>query len=198
MEIYVAPRGPQPLPAPIQIPAKTRPIPYNGPIMTDSKPRPVSASRTTISQLMNPEHANNAGNVHGGYLMKLVDEAGGIASMRHSGRRTVTVAVDRLTFQEPIFIGDLITIVAEVSYVGRTSMEVEVSVSAEDVKAGSRRHTNTAYLVYVALDENGKPAPVPPLEPETDAQRQRMQAGAVRQTNRIQRAKTETSITSHE
>ena len=166
--------------------------------MTDSKPRPVSASRTTISQLMNPEHANNAGNVHGGYLMKLVDEAGGIASMRHSGRRTVTVAVDRLTFQEPIFIGDLITIVAEVSYVGRTSMEVEVSVTSEDVKAGSRRHTNTAYLVYVALDQNGKPAPVPPLDPETDAQRQRMQAGAVRQTNRIQRAKTETSITSHE
>jgi uncharacterized protein (TIGR00369 family) len=156
---------------------------------------PVSASRTTISQLMNPEHANLSGNVHGGHLMKLVDEAGGLASMRHSGQRVVTVAVDRLTFQEPIYIGDLVTITAEVSYVGRTSMEIEVSVHAEDVVTGSRRHTNTAYLVYVALDDNGKPAEVPPLLPETAAESQRMEDAAVRQANRIQRAKTETSIT---
>jgi uncharacterized protein (TIGR00369 family) len=162
--------------------------------MTSAKPRSVSASRTIISQLMNPEHANLAGNVHGGHLMKLVDEAGGLACMRHSGQRTVTVTVDRLTFQEPIYIGDLITITAEVSYVGRTSMEVEVSVTAEEVKSGSHRHTNTAYLVYVALDEDGKPAPVPPLKPETDAQRKRMEEGALRQTNRIERARTETSI----
>ena len=160
-----------------------------------TSPRPVSASRTTISQLMNPEHANLAGNVHGGYLMKLVDEAGGLACMRHSGTRVVTVAVDHLTFQEPIFIGDLVTIVSEVSYVGRTSMEVEVSVTAENVKTGDHRHTNTAYLVYVALDEKGKPTPVPPLEAENDAQRQRMEAAAVRQANRIQRAQTETNIT---
>ena len=158
------------------------------------KPLPVSASRTIISQLMNPEHANPAGNVHGGHIMKLVDEAGGLACMRHSGCRTVTVAVDRLTFQEPIFIGDLVTLTSEVSYVGRTSMEVEVSVTAEDVKTGQRRHTNTAYLVYVALDDDGKPAPVPPLLPENEAQRLRLQAGAVRQANRIERGKTETSI----
>lgn len=153
------------------------------------KPSKVSASRTTISQLMNPQDANLTGNVHGGHIMKLVDEAGALASMRHSRQRVVTVAVDQLTFREPIYIGDLITIVSEVSYVGRTSMETEVSVYAENPLKGERRHTNTAYLVYVALDEQGRPVEVPPLEIENEEQRLRMRQGKARQEHRLKRAK---------
>jgi len=147
--------------------------------------KPVSASRMTIAQLMNPEHANNHGNVHGGWIMKLIDEAGGLACMRHAQRRVVTVAVDTLTFRKPIFLGNLVTITAEVSYVGCTSMEVEVQVFAEDMINGTKIHTNTAYLVYVALDEQGRSASVPGLIPETEAQRQRMQAGRKRQEKRL-------------
>lgn len=145
----------------------------------------VSASRVTIAQLMNPEHANNHGNVHGGWIMKLIDEAGGLACMRHAQRRVVTVAVDSLTFRKPILLGNLVTITAEVSWVGNTSMEVEVRVVAENVISGAKVDTNTAYLVYVALDENGRSVPVPPLIPENESQRQRMQAGHRRQEDRL-------------
>jgi uncharacterized protein (TIGR00369 family) len=147
--------------------------------------KPVSASRTTIVQLMNPEHANNHGNVHGGWIMKLIDEAGGLACMRHAQRRVVTVAVDTLTFRKPILLGNLVTVTAELSYVGRTSMEVEVQVMAENVIENTTIHTNTAYLVYVALDDTGRAVPVPPLIPETDAERQRMEAGRQRQAERL-------------
>ena len=118
-------------------------------------PKPVSASRISIAQLMQPEHANNLGNVHGGWIMKLVDEAGALACMRHAQRRVVTVAIDSMVFREPIKIGDLVLLTAEVTNVGRTSMEVEVQVEAENPITGERTHTNTAYLVYVALDDAG-------------------------------------------
>ena len=97
-----------------------------------SEGKPVSASRTIIAQLMQPEHANNQGNVHGGWIMKLVDEAGALACMRHAGKRVVTIAVDQMVFRHPILITDLVTLTAEVSYVGRTSMEAEVQVTAEN------------------------------------------------------------------
>lgn len=148
-------------------------------------PKPVSASRLTLAQLMNPEHANNHGNVHGGVIMKLVDEAGGLACMRHAQKRVVTVAVDRMIFRQPILLGDLVTLTAEVSYVGRTSMEVEVQVVTEKPLTGQKTHTNTAYLVYVALGEDGHPSQVPPLLPETEAQWRRMAAGAKRQAYRL-------------
>src|SRR5512134_1356917 len=95
-------------------------------------PKPMSASRITLSQLMHPEHANLLGNVHGGWIMKLVDEAGALACMRHSQRRVVTVAIDSLIFRHPIRIGDLVTLSAEVTFTGRTSMEAEVQVQAEN------------------------------------------------------------------
>ncbi|MCW5876330.1 MAG: acyl-CoA thioesterase [Anaerolineales bacterium] len=156
-------------------------------------PSPVSASRVMISQLMNPTDANVQGNVHGGHIMKLVDETGALACMKHSRQRVVTVAIDRMTFQHPIRIGDLVTLTGEVSYVGSTSMEAEVSVYAENPTTGEKWHTNTAYLVYVALDENGKPTPVPPLEAETDFERKRMELGAARQAYRLSQARqTET------
>jgi uncharacterized protein (TIGR00369 family) len=148
-------------------------------------PKNVSASRISIAQLMQPEHANNQGNVHGGWIMKLVDEAGALACMRHAQQRVVTVAVDRLTFRQPIKLGDLVILNAEVSYVGHTSMEAEVQVIAENPITGERVHTNTAYLVYVALDETGKPVQVPDLQPESEEQKQRMEAGRARQTYRL-------------
>ena len=109
--------------------------------------------------------------------------------MKHSHQRVVTVVVDRMTFKHPIKIGDLVTLNAEVSFVGTTSMEAEVSVEAENPRTGQRWHTNTAYLVYVALDDNGQPTGVPPLQPETDAHRLRMEQGAARQAYRLEQAK---------
>lgn len=151
--------------------------------------KPVSASRITLSQLMHPEHANLLGNVHGGWIMKLVDEAGALACMRHSQQRVVTVAVDQLTFKHPIRIGDLVTIKAEVSYTGNTSMEAEVRVSAENPLSDQVTHTNTAYLVYVALDEQGRPVTVPPLIPENERQERRLEHAKARQAYRLKHAK---------
>lgn len=145
----------------------------------------VSQSRVSLAQLMQPEHANFLGNVHGGWIMKLVDETGALACIRHAQHRVVTVAVDQMMFRQPIRIGDLVTLTAEVSYVGSTSMEARVEVTAENPVTGERVHTNTAYCVYVALDDDGNPTPVPPLIPETEAQRARMERAKQRQTYRL-------------
>lgn len=147
--------------------------------------KPVRDSRITLSQLMHPEHANLLGNVHGGWIMKLVDEAGALACMRHAQRKVVTVAIDSMVFQQPIRIGDLIILNAEVSYTGRTSMEAEVHVQAENPITGERTHTNTAYLVYVALDDEGRPTSVPPLLAETEDEIRRMEKAKERQAYRL-------------
>ncbi len=158
--------------------------------MTDSlSAKPIRASHITIAQLMQPEHANNLGNVHGGWIMKLVDEAGALACMRHSQRRVVTVAIDSMVFRQPIKISDLVILNAEVTYAGRTSMEAQVEVQAENPITGERTHTNTAYLVYVALDDDGKPTSVPPLEAETEEEKRKMQQAEERQSRRLTQRK---------
>jgi uncharacterized protein (TIGR00369 family) len=134
---------------------------------------------------MHPEHANLLGNVHGGWIMKLVDEAGALACMRHAQRKVVTVAIDSMVFRQPIRIGDLIIINAEVSYTGRTSMEAEVQVLAENPVTGEQTHTNTAYLVYVALDDEGRPTSVPQLKVETEDEIRRMEKAKERQEYRL-------------
>lgn len=149
----------------------------------------IRASRIQIAQLMQPEHANNQGNVHGGWIMKLVDEAGALAAMRHAQRRVVTVAIDSMVFRQPIRIGDLVILTAEVTYTGRTSMEVEVQVIAENPISGVRTHTNTAYVVYVALDDQGNPTPVPPLVPQDEDEARRMEEARQRQTYRLSQRK---------
>jgi acyl-CoA hydrolase len=148
-------------------------------------PKTARASHITIAQLMLPEHANNLGNVHGGWIMKLVDEAGALTCMRHAQRRVVTVAVDSMVFREPIRIGDLIILNAEVTYTGHTSIEVEVQVIAENPITGVRTNTNTAYVVYVALDETGKPTSVPQLLCENEEDERRMAAAKKRQEHRV-------------
>ena len=144
-------------------------------------------SRATIGRVMLPTDANPRGNVQGGVIMKLVDEAGAIAALRHSRRPVVTVAVDSMTFLSPIYVGNLVTLTASLSYVGRTSMEVEVLVEAEDPVTGEKTHTNTAYVVYVALDESGQPSEVPALIAETEEERERIAKGRQRQEERLAR-----------
>src|SRR5512135_2409361 len=147
--------------------------------------KPVRASRVNIAQLMQPEHANNMGDVHGGWVMKLADEAGALACMRHAQRRVVTVAVDSMVFRKPIKIGDIVMLTAEVTYAGHTCMEAEVLVHTENPISGERIETNTAYLVYVALDDNGHPVSVPPLIAETDEERRKLREGRERQVHRL-------------
>jgi uncharacterized protein (TIGR00369 family) len=153
--------------------------------MSDLIPKPMRASRISIAQLMQPEHANNLGNVHGGWIMKLVDECGALACMRHAQRRVVTVAVDRMTFRQPIKIGDLVILTAEVTYTGRTSMEAEVHVEAENPVTGVKTHTNNAYLVYVALGDDGHPVVIPPISAETPEEQQHLDAARQRQAMRL-------------
>jgi uncharacterized protein (TIGR00369 family) len=147
--------------------------------------KPVQASRISLAQLMQPEHANNLGNVHGGWIMKLVDEAGALACMRHAQRRVVTVAIDSMVFRKPIKIGDVVLLTAEVTYAGRTSMEVEVLVHTENPISGERIETNTAYLVYVALDDQGQPTAVPPVFAKTEAEKRKLEEGRQRQARRL-------------
>lgn len=155
--------------------------------MSDLASKPMSASRITLSQLMHPEHANLLGNVHGGWIMKLVDEAGALACMRHAQKKVVTVAIDSMIFREPIRIGDLIILNAEVAYTGRTSMEAEVQVIAENPVTGEQTHTNTAWLVYVALDDEGKPSPVPPLLAKTKDEKRKVAEALERQERRLKK-----------
>lgn len=145
-----------------------------------------SESRVTLTQLMGPTHANNLGNVHGGVIMKLCDEAGGMAAIRHARHPAVTVAVDSMRFHSPMHIGNLMTVTAEVSWVGRTSLETRVVVTAEDVLTGHVTHTNTAYFVYVALGPDGRPIKVPPLLCGTAEEEARFERGAQRQAYRLQ------------
>lgn len=133
---------------------------------------------------MGPQDTNGLGNVHGGVIMKLVDEAGGLAAMRHARSPVVTVVVDSMTFMQPIYVGSFVMFNAELTYTGRTSMEVRVEVITENPLTGERRLSNTAYLVYVALDDNGKPQPVAPLKYETDEQQNRAQQAQERQAYR--------------
>ncbi len=152
-------------------------------------PKPIRASRISIAQMMQPEHANNLGNVHGGWIMKLVDEAGALACMRHAQRRVVTVAIDSMVFRHPIKTSDLVILNAEVTYTGSTSMEAEVQVIAENPITGQRWQTNTAYLVYVALDDDGKPVTIPPILAETIDEERKMAEAKERQARRLEQRK---------
>jgi len=140
------------------------------------EPKPVRESQVTVSQLMLPEDANASGNVHGGAVLSLIDSAAGVTAMRHCRRRVVTARLDEMSFLRPIYIGNLLTIRASVNDVGTTSMEVGVRAEAEDLATGETWHVASAYLIFVALGEDGTPLPVPRLIAETDAERRRMEA----------------------
>jgi uncharacterized protein (TIGR00369 family) len=141
----------------------------------------------TLAQVMLPEDANPRGNIHGGTLMKLADTAGGVCATRHSRQRVVTAVVDSMTFEEPVYVGNLVVLHAEVTWTGRTSLETEVTIEAEDVLTGAVRHISTAYFVYVATDEHGRPSPVRPLEVTTPEQQRRWQEAEQRRNLRLLR-----------
>jgi uncharacterized protein (TIGR00369 family) len=150
----------------------------------------VKDSQVTLHHFMLPQHANPLGNVHGGVIMRLVDEAAGLCAMRHAQRPAVTIAIDSMTFYSPVRVGELVTLNASLNWVGHTSMEVGVRVVAENPLIGERTHTNSAYLVFVALDDGGQPVKVPPLILETDEERRRWTEAEARQQRRLeQRAK---------
>jgi acyl-CoA hydrolase len=134
---------------------------------------------------MGIQEANNAGNVHGGVILRLCDEVAGIAAIRHSGRRVVTAGMDRMTFLHPVYVGHLLTLRASVNATWRTSMEVGVRVEAEDVRSGEITHTSTAYLTMVALDDDGRPAEVPRVEPTNEDERRRAREAQLRRDNRL-------------
>jgi acyl-CoA hydrolase len=146
----------------------------NNPLSDNTTPKGkvIAESRARLTQFMNPHQANPHGNVHGGEIMKLVDEGGALAAMRHAGALVVTVAMDSMTFNEPVLVGHLVTVDSQLTYAGTTSMEVRVEVTAENPITGVKTMTNTAYLVYVAIDAMGRPQHVPPLiaaSPEDEA-----------------------------
>ena len=149
-----------------------------------AEPRPVAASEVTFARTMTQADANLIGNVHGGVIMHEVDIAAGTAAARHAGRVCVTAAIDELSFLQPVYIGDVLRVSARVNDVGRTSLEVGVRVEAEPWTGGERRHTTSAYLVMVCLDENGKPVEVPPLKVETEDERRRQSQARIRRQAR--------------
>jgi acyl-CoA hydrolase len=137
--------------------------------------RPMSYSRGELTTLVMPHMQNVLGDLFGGELMALVDQAAAVAAIRHAGGPAVTASIDRVDFRERIPVGALVTCIATVDYVGNTSMDITVEVFAETVASGERRHTHTAHVVFVAIDEKGKPKRVPRLVPETPEERERFE-----------------------
>ena len=160
--------------------------------MTDlHSPAPASASRATMSELMMPNMANNLGHVFGGVILSLIDRAAAVAAIRHARQPCVTVSIDRVDFHEPIRLGELVMAIASVNYVGSTSMEVGVRIEAENLKTGERRHTNSSYVTFVAIDEAHQPSPVRGLMLETPEDHRRNAAAKARRSLRLEERRRE-------
>ena len=146
----------------------------------------VRETSVTMAQVMLPQDANPAGNVHGGVIMKLIDTAAAVVAGRHARANTVTASIDRLDFLGPVLVGDLLFLKASMNMAGKTSMELGVRVEAENLVSGEVRHTSSAYLTFVALDENGKPKAVPPLILETADETRRNREALMRRKMRLE------------
>ena len=151
----------------------------------------VRESQHETSELMMPEHANNIGHVFGGAVLSMMDKCAAISAFRHSRNSVVTASIDRVDFREPIHLGDLVIMKSSVNYAGRTSMEIGVRVEAEDLLTGHRRHTNSCYLTFVAVDRNGRPIEVPDLLPETEDELRRHAAARERRRRRLEEREAE-------
>jgi len=157
-------------------------------------PGTVAATRHEASQLMMPQHANALGHVFGGVILSMMDTTAAVSAMRHARMTCVTASVDRVDFREPVHVGDLVTMHSSVNYVGRTSMEVGVRVETENLLDGNRRHTNSCYLTFVAIDRNGRPVEIPPLTPETPEELRRHSAAKERRRRRLEERDAEAKI----
>ncbi len=153
----------------------------------------VGDSSVIIAQVMIPQDANPAGNVHGGVIMKLIDTAAAVVASRHARCNSVTASIDRLDFHNAVYVGDLLFFKASLNMVGRTSMEVGVRVEAENIITGGLRHTASAYLTFVALDEKGKPREVPPLIIKTEEEIRRNREAKIRREARLAERRREAS-----
>jgi uncharacterized protein (TIGR00369 family) len=152
----------------------------------DLTPRPVRDSAVTLTQMMEVADANIHGNVHGGVVMRLVDTAAALAAIRHAGGPCVTVSLDEMSFIAPVHVGDVVTVRAMVNDVGTTSLECGVRVDAEDPVSGDRRHASSAYLVFVAIDVEGRPRPVPPAIAEDPQEQRRQREAKLRRRSRLE------------
>ncbi|MFB8775663.1 acyl-CoA thioesterase [Streptomyces broussonetiae] len=165
------------------------------PAEADLPGKPTSASRTTLSHIMTHSDTNLLGTVHGGVIMKLVDDAAGAVAGRHSGGPAVTASMDEMAFLEPVRVGDLVHVKAQVNWVGRTSMEVGVRVLAERWnESAPPTQVGSAYLVFAAVDADGKPRRVPPVLPETERDKRRFQEAQIRRTHRLARRRAITEL----
>jgi len=153
--------------------------------MSPPASRPVSASQTEMVQLILPHDANVLGNCLGGVVMHHMDICAAICAQRHAGRVCVTASVDRIDFESPVRVGEVLVLLASVNYAGRTSMEIGVLCLAEDARSGRRRHTASAYFTFVAVGDDGKPAEVPPVSPQTPAEIRRFEAAEARRASRL-------------
>jgi len=142
-----------------------------------------------------PQHANNLGHVFGGVILSLMDKVAAIAAYRHARMNVVTASIDRVDFREPVHVGDLVILKSSVNYAGRTSMEVGVRVETENMVTGRRRHTNSCYLTFVAVDREGRPVPVPDLKPESDEEFRRNYAASERRRRRLEERTAEMART---
>jgi acyl-CoA hydrolase len=147
--------------------------------------RPASASHAQLVKWMGITDANSAGFIHGGTVMKLCDEVAGLAAIKHSRQRVVTAAVGQMTFLHPVHVGELLTFTASVNAAWHTSMEVGVRVIAENPRTGEQHHTNSAYLTMVAVDDEGRPVPIPPVRCETPDEQRREREAQLRRANRL-------------
>ncbi|MEO5580521.1 MAG: acyl-CoA thioesterase [Gemmatimonadaceae bacterium] len=159
--------------------------------MTAGDARTVSETQHETSQLMMPQHSNNLDHVFGGVILAMMDTAAAVSAIRHARLPCVTVSVDRVDFREPILLGDLVVMKCSVNFAGRTSMEVGVRVEAENLLTGVRRHTNSCYLTFVAIDSNGRPVAVPKLIAETEDEIRRFEAAKDRRRRRNEERKEE-------
>src|SRR3954447_16731281 len=155
----------------------------------DSTPRAAAASRVSLSIITEPGQANPYGTLHGGVLLRLADECGAIAALRHVGHGQITTAaIDSMTFLGPVYVGERVELIAEVTHTGRTSIESLIEIFAEPLERAERRKVGVGYGLYVALDDQGQqPHPVPPLLCETEADRKREEAARARQAVRLAR-----------
>jgi acyl-CoA hydrolase len=154
-----------------------------------SNPDVGSTEPVVVTMLMTPEMANFSGNVHGGNILKILDQVAYACAARYSGHYAVTLSVDQVLFKEGIKIGELVNFYSSVNYVGTTSMEVGIKVVAEDVHTHKKRHTNSCFFTMVALDENGRPTPVPPLDITGPDQQRRYIAAKMRKELRVEHAR---------
>lgn len=162
-----------------------------GTALPSDTPRTVRATAHETSQIMMPQHANALGHVFGGVIMSMVDTTAAVSAMRHARMTCVTASVDRVDFREPVHVGDLVIMRSTVNFVGKTSMEVGVRVDTENLLDGVRRHTNSCYLTFVAIDRNGRPVPVPPIVPESDVEKRRYEAAKARRRRRLEEREAE-------